>query len=77
MDARHKAGHDEYGEAPYSALGEEEGALLAWIPRDVWLAAIAAAAVLLAALYEFMPVLAALLAVALVSAVVAVIVGRD
>jgi hypothetical protein len=51
--------------------------LWAWIPRDVWFAALAAAAVLLAALYEFMPVLAMLLAVALVSAVVAVIVGRD
>ena len=60
-----------------AVLSEEEGALFAWVPRDVWLAGFAAAAVLLAALYEFMPVLAMLLAVALVSAVVAVVVNRD
>jgi hypothetical protein len=51
--------------------------VFAGIPRDVRYAAIAAVAVLLAALYEFMPLLAMFLAFALSGVIVAVIVGRD
>lgn len=47
------------------------------LPKDVRLAAFAAAAVLVAAAYEFSPIVAALLGIAMAGAVVAFIVGRD
>lgn len=51
--------------------------MFAGAPRDVRLAALAAVIVLIAALYEFMPTVAALVALAFVSIAVAVIVSRD
>jgi hypothetical protein len=51
--------------------------MLAQIPRDVRLAALAAVAVLFAAIYEYAPMLAMFLAFALFAVVVAVVVGRD
>jgi hypothetical protein len=51
--------------------------LLAGLPRDIRLAAFAAAIVLVAGAYEFSDMAAALVALAIVSAVVAVIIGRD
>jgi len=51
--------------------------LFAGVPRDVRLAALAAAIVFVAALYEFMPVAAALVALAIASAAVAVFINRD
>jgi hypothetical protein len=55
----------------------KDGAMLAQIPRDVRLAALAAVAVLFAAIYEYAPMLAMFLAFALFAVVVAVVVGRD
>lgn len=51
--------------------------MFAGVPRDVRLAALAAVIVLVAALYEFMPTVAILVALAIVSIAVAVIVSRD
>ncbi|HVT56028.1 MAG TPA: hypothetical protein VHD34_08270 [Xanthobacteraceae bacterium] len=51
--------------------------MLAGLPRDVRLAALAAAVVLVAGAYEFSPIAAMLVAIALCSAFVAAVVGRD
>jgi hypothetical protein len=51
--------------------------LFARVPRDVRIAALAAVAVLLAGLYEFMPMLAMFLAFAVFGIIVGVVVGRE
>lgn len=57
---------------------EREGeSLFAGAPRDVRLAALAAVIVFVAALYELMPTVAVLVAIAIASVAVAVIVNRD
>ena len=51
--------------------------MFAGAPRDVRLAALAAVIVFVAGLYELMPTVAVLVALAFVSAAVAVIINRD
>jgi hypothetical protein len=52
-----------------------EGPLLQWIPWDIRLAAFAAAVVALAAVYEFSPVVASCLFLALAGVVVVLVVN--
>ena len=51
--------------------------MFAGVPRDVWLAALAAIIIFVAALYELTPTVAVLVAIALVSIAVAVVINRD